>query len=128
MSTYLITGASRGIGFELCKQLVSRGEIVIAAARTPEKAANLKELENSHSGKLHLVKLDAEDASSIKVWFDKSHDLSFRERPTCAPINSLSGGCMQAAADSLEKKFPGGLDVLINNAGISGDFLQCSQE
>ncbi len=128
MSTYLVTGASRGIGFELCKQLVSRGDVVIAAARTPEKAANLKELENSHSGKLHLVKLDAEDASSIKVCSDKSNDFSFRERSTCAPVKSLLGGCSQAAADSLNKQFPGGLDVLINNAGISGSFLQCSQE
>lgn len=67
MSVYLITGASRGIGFELCKQLVARGDVVIAAARTPEKAANLKELEGSHSGKLHLIKLDTEDASTIKV-------------------------------------------------------------
>lgn len=99
MSVYLITGASRGIGYELCKQLVARGDVVIAAARTPEKAANLKELEGSHSGKLHLLKLDVEDASTIK-----------------------------SAAATLEKNFPGGLDVLINNAGISGSFVQCSQE
>ena len=71
MSVYLITGASRGIGYELCKQLVARGDVVIAAARTPEKAANLKELEGSHSGKLHLLKLDVEDASTIKVYIVK---------------------------------------------------------
>ena len=50
------------------------------------------------------------------------------ERSTCAPVKSLLGDCSQAAADKLDKEFPGGLDVLINNAGISGSFVQCSQE
>jgi NAD(P)-dependent dehydrogenase (short-subunit alcohol dehydrogenase family) len=38
MATALITGASRGIGLELCRQLKARGDAVIAACResTPE--------------------------------------------------------------------------------------------
>ena len=35
MSTILITGASRGIGLQLCMQLKARGEEVIAVCRTP---------------------------------------------------------------------------------------------
>ena len=130
MSVYLITGASRGIGFELCKQLVARGDVVIAAARTPEKATNLKELEGSQPGKLHLVKLDVEDASTIKVWPSRAH-ARIRERSAFdidASFKSLTVAILQAAAATLEKQFPGGLDVLINNAGISGSFLQASQE
>jgi len=33
MSTYLITGSNRGIGLELCKQLIERGDGVIATCR-----------------------------------------------------------------------------------------------
>lgn len=35
MSTYVITGANRGIGLEYCKQLQDRGESVIAVCRQP---------------------------------------------------------------------------------------------
>lgn len=96
---YVVTGASRGIGYELVRQLVKRGDIVVGAARNPETASNLKELESSASGRLHLVKLDVEKPETI-----------------------------QSAAASLEKEFPQGIDVLINNAGVSGPFLQGSQE
>ncbi|MEM0981381.1 MAG: SDR family NAD(P)-dependent oxidoreductase, partial [Cyanobacteria bacterium P01_H01_bin.58] len=33
MATYLITGANRGIGYEYCRQLRSRGDDVIAVCR-----------------------------------------------------------------------------------------------
>ena len=38
MTTTLITGANRGIGLELCRQLSDRGETVIGACRTPNDA------------------------------------------------------------------------------------------
>ncbi len=38
MPTFLVTGASRGIGRELCRQLLERGCTVIAGVRDPEQA------------------------------------------------------------------------------------------
>ena len=37
-NTVLVTGANRGIGLELCRQLASRGDQVIAACRSVSKA------------------------------------------------------------------------------------------
>lgn len=37
MATVLITGSNRGIGLELCRQLIGRGDEVIAACRTPSE-------------------------------------------------------------------------------------------
>lgn len=38
MPTVLITGANRGIGLELCRQLAARGDTVIATCRAPSPA------------------------------------------------------------------------------------------
>ena len=42
MSTYLITGSNRGIGLELCKQIIERGDEVIATCR--KASSELKNL------------------------------------------------------------------------------------
>ena len=59
MSTILITGASRGIGLQLCTQLSARGEDVIAVVRTP--SAELKEL-----GVRIIDGIDVSDAELIE--------------------------------------------------------------
>jgi NAD(P)-dependent dehydrogenase (short-subunit alcohol dehydrogenase family) len=38
MAIYLVTGANRGIGYEYCKQLQTRGDEVIAVCRRPSEA------------------------------------------------------------------------------------------
>jgi len=40
MATYLITGTTRGIGLEYCKQLQEKGETVIAVCRQPSEQLN----------------------------------------------------------------------------------------
>lgn len=65
VATYLVTGASRGIGFELTKQLLARGDHVIAAVRDPAKATALQSLPNAAN--LNVVKIDVEHPDTIKV-------------------------------------------------------------
>ncbi|MCE2470909.1 MAG: SDR family oxidoreductase [Anaerolineae bacterium] len=89
MQNYLITGANRGIGLELTRQLVTQGgALVFATCRAPERADNLNELARDNPGKVTVLQLDVNDESSI-----------------AAAVQAVS-----AAAASL--------DVLINNAGI----------
>jgi len=48
--TVLVTGANRGIGFEFAKQYAERGWNVIATARKPSKADDLKALADQYDG------------------------------------------------------------------------------
>ncbi|KAI3007358.1 hypothetical protein CBS147346_3167 [Aspergillus niger] len=92
MASYLITGASRGIGLAMARTLASKPanevSVIFAAART--QTDDLKRLVAQSSGRIHPVSMDVESNNSI-----------------------------QAAVASVEHALSGkGLDVLINNAGI----------
>lgn len=54
----LVTGANRGLGLEFTRQLLDRGEHVIAACRQPGRALKLTELAAAHPGHLNVVPLD----------------------------------------------------------------------
>lgn len=60
----LVTGANRGIGLEFTRQLLERGDHVIAACRKPGQAHALGALAGEHPGRLQLVPLDVADAAS----------------------------------------------------------------
>ena len=64
MGTALITGASAGLGLEFARQLLARGEHVIAACRHPGKATALNALAGEHPGRLHVLPLDVADPKS----------------------------------------------------------------
>ena len=59
--TVLVTGANRGIGLELVRQMRARGHQVIGTARKPEQAMELKE-----TG-ARVVQLDVTDSNSIRA-------------------------------------------------------------
>lgn len=60
----LVTGANRGIGLEFVRQLLKRGDRVIAACRQPGKATALNTLTGEYPGRLHVLPLDVADARS----------------------------------------------------------------
>jgi len=62
--TVLVTGASRGIGFEFVRQYAEAGWTVIATARKPQEAKNLVELA-ARLRNVRLEALDVVDAASI---------------------------------------------------------------
>ncbi|MDC7953487.1 SDR family NAD(P)-dependent oxidoreductase [Liquorilactobacillus mali] len=91
MSSILITGANKGIGFSLAKVLGQKGNQVLIGAR------------NEQRGNDAVQQLAKENVKSVYIHIDLDD------------INSL-----ESAAESIEKNY-GDLSMLINNAGISGD-------
>ena len=63
----LVTGANRGVGLEFTRQLLERGDHVIAACRQPGRAHALDELAGEHPGRLQLVPLDVADVASHRA-------------------------------------------------------------
>ncbi|KAI9061970.1 NAD-P-binding protein [Trametes sanguinea] len=91
-TTWLVTGASRGIGLELVRQLVASSEnLVVAACRNPDKATELKGLKAGAKGALHIIQLDVSDFDSI--------------RASAKQLEPILGEV--------------GLDYLVNNAGVA---------
>ena len=61
----LVTGANRGLGLEFTRQLLARGDRVVATCRHPGKAAALNALAGEYPGRLHVLPLDVSDPKSI---------------------------------------------------------------
>lgn len=70
MPTLLITGANRGIGLELTRQYAAEGWNVIACARNPEQAKELKAL----SGRVTIEALDVTDCGAVDRLAEKYKD------------------------------------------------------
>jgi NAD(P)-dependent dehydrogenase (short-subunit alcohol dehydrogenase family) len=90
--TALVTGANKGIGYAIAAGLAASGMHVIVGAR--DERAGLEARDR--------LRADGHDASSVTL--DVTDDAS-----------------VAAAAATIERE-RGGLDVLVNNAGISGPF------
>lgn len=68
MTTYLISGASRGLGLGLVERVLElEGTRVFAAARNPGKSEELQTLAKDSPDRLTLLTLDTSDEASIKV-------------------------------------------------------------
>jgi len=64
LATVLVTGCNRGIGLELVRQSLKRGDEVIAACRDPDGADALVDLQTDFSA-LKIMALDVSDDGSI---------------------------------------------------------------
>lgn len=65
---WVITGANRGIGLELVRQVAARGDEVDATARDPEKATELKALAASSGGNVRVHACDVASDASVSVF------------------------------------------------------------
>ena len=74
MPTWLIVGASRGIGLEFVRQLLARGEQVIATVRDPEKAGELWRMAGAAPmGACRLLLCDVASDELSSVWVSLQH-------------------------------------------------------
>jgi NAD(P)-dependent dehydrogenase (short-subunit alcohol dehydrogenase family) len=89
MQSILVTGANRGIGLALTRQLLALGHRVFAGVRSPEKANALRDLPSDQLARLVVVGLDVSSDESVRK--------AAREVAQVSPR----------------------LDVLVNMAGIS---------
>jgi NAD(P)-dependent dehydrogenase (short-subunit alcohol dehydrogenase family) len=87
VGTWLITGAARGLGFEIAREVLRRGGRVAAAVRNPDTAIDALKAAASGLDRLFVILINLEDASSVS-----------------------------SAVERASAHF-GGFDVLVNNAG-----------
>ncbi len=70
LSTILITGSNRGLGFEFARQYAAKGWKVIATARKPDTADGLKSLAKQYPNVI-LETLDVTDRGTINTLAEK---------------------------------------------------------
>ncbi len=87
----LITGANKGIGLEIARQLGQQGITVALGARDEQRGTEATETLRAEGLDAHFVRLDLNDAASIA-----------------------------ALPQAIEAQF-GRLDILVNNAGVAID-------
>ena len=91
MKTVLVTGANKGIGYEVARQLAARGFHVFLGARNAELGHKATQELESAGGRVTFIQLDVADRQSVQ-----------------AAAREVAG-----VVDRL--------DVLVNNAGIVSD-------
>ena len=74
MATVAITGAGRGIAFELVKLHAASGDRVLALVRNPEGADALNELAAASDGRISVHRVDVGDVASIKAGVAETGD------------------------------------------------------
>jgi NAD(P)-dependent dehydrogenase (short-subunit alcohol dehydrogenase family) len=88
MKSVLVTGGSKGIGYEFVKQYLQKKWKVLTTCRVTIKSPELEMLKTKYNNQLTIIKLDVSNGESRKEFFN----------------------CVNTHVNNL--------DILINNAGI----------
>lgn len=88
----IVTGANRGLGYEVCKKLVEAGRPVILTTRDKDNGSKAAKqlLEDYPKAKVEVLPLDTSDSASIAAF-----------------------------AATIGEQYSGQVDLLVNNAGIA---------
>jgi NAD(P)-dependent dehydrogenase (short-subunit alcohol dehydrogenase family) len=106
--TILITGANKGIGFEICRQLARSGHCVILSARSVERGQAAAALLVKEGLKVEFLQLDMSDESSIKsgvVELKKRHKALNVLINNAAILDTWQGTILKATAAELRDTF-----------------------
>ena len=123
MTTYVISGASRGLGLGLVERVLELQDTrVIAAARNPGNSEELQTLAKHTPDRLTLLTLDTSDESSIKVCGMRTVQHGDKCLKLCRQLyvrdeRSAISPPAQEAVLHLEQTQPEGIDYLVNVAG-----------
>lgn len=64
--TVLITGASRGLGLEYCRQMAAAGWQVLACARDPGLSTGLRGIADGNPSRVRILRLDVVDEENVQ--------------------------------------------------------------
>ena len=105
MPTVFVTGANRGLGYEHVKQYAEKGWKVIACARNPEQAKELKELQKEHGKNFIIEQLEVVDHNRIEElaekYSDEAIDILINNAGTTGPMG-VPGAMGYQKIDSMD--------------------------
>jgi len=87
MKTIVVTGANRGIGFEICNELGALGHEVIVTARNVRKGIDASNKMRDKGYNTHFYQLDVEEEKSITLF---THELGKSHHQVDVLINNAA--------------------------------------
>ena len=99
MSTYLVTGAGRGIGLEFARQLRARGDTVIGTVRDPARAGALRDLD------VRVETLAVDDPASVSALGARLATVPIDTLINNAGVGGMGGGLAELRAAELQRVF-----------------------